>query len=135
MQWNDSDNAGFTTGKPWLRCNDNYKEINVENQVNDPESVLSYYKELIKVRKNEALKDALVYGEFVPVFEENETVLAFYRKGEENTVMVLLNFGAEEEQMELEREVKEVLLSNMNRTACESKLTLAPCEALVLLVK
>ena len=135
MQWNDSDNAGFTTGKPWLRCNDNYKEINVENQVNDPESVLSYYKELIKVRKNEALKDALVYGEFVPVFEENETVLAFYRKGEENTVMVLLNFGTEEEQMELEREVKEVLLSNMNRTACESKLTLAPCEALVLLVK
>ena len=134
MQWNDGENAGFTTGTPWLRCNDNYKEINVEKQVNDPESVLSYYKKLIKVRKNDALKDALVYGEFVPVFEEHETVFAFYRKGEEHTVMVLLNFGTEEEKMKLDVDVKEVLLSNMNRTTCKNELTLAPCEALVLLV-
>ena len=52
MQWTDGENAGFTTGKPWLRVNENYKKINAESQINDPDSVRSFYKKLIALRKN-----------------------------------------------------------------------------------
>lgn len=136
MQWNGEKNAGFTEGTPWLGCNSNYTQINVALQEEDENSVLSYYRKLIALRKNEAWKDALVYGEFIPFLEEDEHVMAFYRAGEEKKVLVLANFGREKEEIELNEEVKEILLSNKNRTDCSGKkIELEPCEALVLSVE
>ena len=66
MQWDDSDNAGFTTGTPWLMVNPKYKKINVKSQIDDENSVLNYYRKLTALRKNEAYKDTIVYGEVVP---------------------------------------------------------------------
>ncbi|MGN1267669.1 MAG: alpha-glucosidase [Dorea sp.] len=134
MQWDDTANAGFTTGKPWLRCNDNYKEINVASQINDKNSVLSYYKELIRLRKNELYKDALVYGDFTPVYEENANVLGYVRGGDVHKIMVLANFGKDTEELTLDYNVKEILLANKEREACEKTITLTPCETVVLLL-
>ena len=58
VQWSDSDNAGFTTGTPWLKVNSNYKDINVQNQENDPDSVLNYYRKLVATRKSPEYKEA-----------------------------------------------------------------------------
>ncbi|MCL2808963.1 MAG: alpha-glucosidase [Treponema sp.] len=72
MQWDNSENAGFSKGKPWLGINKNYKYINYCSQKNDPDSVLNFYKNLINTRKNDK---CLVYGEFIPVYADNRLMI------------------------------------------------------------
>lgn len=72
MQWNNSINAGFTTGKPWFHVNPNYTEINVKQQLNDKFSILSYYKALIQLKKSDLI---YTYGKFNMVDAENKQVL------------------------------------------------------------
>lgn len=135
MQWNAKENAGFTTGTPWLKCNDNYKEINVENQQSEERSVLSYYKELIKLRKDQAYQDALIYGDFVPLYEADENIFAFSRRGETQEILVVANFGRNAAEVEVHQEISKVLLTNMGRNTCERTIKLNSCEVLVLLVE
>jgi len=68
MQWNNTDNGGFTTASPWIKINKNYKEINVENQLNDNDSILNFYKDMIKIRKE---NKTLVYGRYDIILEYN----------------------------------------------------------------
>ena len=91
MQWTDGENAGFTTGKPWLKVNANYTKINAESQMNDPESVRSFYKKLIALRKNPEYKETVVYGELEPVWEDVHNLMAYYRKGDK-TLLVVGNY-------------------------------------------
>lgn len=135
MQWNAKENAGFTTGRPWLKCNENYKEINVENQLLEEHSVLSYYKELIKLRKDQAYQDALIYGDFVPLYEEDENIFAFSRKGETQEILVVANFGRNAAEVEVHQKIRKILLTNMDRTTCERTIKLNACEVLVLLAE
>jgi len=72
MQWNENENAGFTSGKPWLGINKNYKYINYDSQKNDPDSILNFYKKLIAMRKN---NKCLIYGEFLPVYADNRIMI------------------------------------------------------------
>ena len=135
MQWSDAENAGFTTRTPWNRCNDNYKEINVAKKEQDADSVLSYYKKLIQLRKNENYKDAFVYGEFEPVFEEHDRIFAFYRNGSEHKIAVAANFGKNVEEVCFEQEVKELLLSNKNiKEVHGNSIQLESCEVAVVLL-
>ena len=62
MQWNNSENAGFTTGEPWIKVNPNYKEINAEEQAEDPNSILNYYKKLIALRKSDCSQIRISIG-------------------------------------------------------------------------
>lgn len=135
MQWNAKENAGFTTGRPWLKCNENYKEINVENQLLEEHSVLSYYKELIKLRKDQAYQDALIYGDFVPLYEEDENIFAFSRNGETQEILVVANFGRNAAEVEVHQKIRKILLTNMDRTTCERTIKLNACEVLVLLAE
>lgn len=135
MQWNAKENAGFTTGRPWLKCNENYKEINVENQLLEEHSVLSYYKELIKLRKDQAYQDALIYGDFLPLYEEDENIFAFSRKGETQEILVVANFGRNAAEVEVHQKIRKILLTNMDRTTCERTIKLNACEVLVLLAE
>ena len=80
FQWDNSINAGFTKGTPWLQVNENYKEINAKLQIDDKDSVLSFYKKLINLRKSNEYKEVVVYGEFIPDLEVYDNVIAFYRK-------------------------------------------------------
>ena len=90
MQWNDSENAGFSRGKPWLRVNSNYKYINYESQKNDPDSILSFYKKLIALRKE---NKCLVYGEFIPVYAGSRLMI-YQRKFNNETYTAALNFSS-----------------------------------------
>ena len=111
VQWDDSVNAGFSKGQPWLPVNPNYKRINVASQIQDPESLLSYYKKLTALRKNPAYKETLVYGDFVPYMEDQHNLMAYYRKGDK-TLLVLGNFQKAPQTVKLPAPYKEILLNN-----------------------
>lgn len=113
MQWSHEKEAGFTTGKPWLKVNPNYTEINVEDQLKDEDSVLHFYKKLIALRKSEAYRETLIFGRFVPVFEADEDVFAFYRESESgDRIFIAANFGKEEKTFTLPEKNYTVLLTN-----------------------
>ena len=111
VQWNSEKNAGFTQGTPWLMVNPNYTSINVEAQKQDPDSVLSFYKELIALRKNPAYKETLVYGDVVPYLEDQHNLMAYHRKGEKD-LLVIGNFQKEPQTAVLPSPCKNVLLNN-----------------------
>lgn len=115
FQWSGSENAGFTTGRPWLKVNENYKVINANSQIEDEESVFNFYKKLINLRKSEEFKDAIVYGEFVPTFEEYDNLFAFYRQGESKKLMILANYQKEEQTIELDKQYVKVLINNCEK--------------------
>ena len=101
MQWSDEEHAGFTTGDPWLKENPNYTQINVQEQLGREDSVLSFYKKLIALRKDPAYKDTFVYGDFVPVEDCGHNVIAYLRKSAEQTILVAGNFGAQDVSLQL----------------------------------
>ena len=137
MQWDDSDNAGFTTGTPWLMVNPKYKIINVKSQIDDENSVLNYYRKLTALRKNEAYKDTIVYGEVVPYLENEHNLMAFYREGEKQTLLVLGNFEKEEKTVKLEKKCKTNILSNMKNVEFvnDNEIKLSPYQCVILEVE
>lgn len=143
MQWSSKTHAGFTSGTPWLKVNENYKLINVEDQENNPNSVLNYYRKLVALRKSAEYKEVFTYGTFEPVYEETDGVMGFYRVSESlaegecdnreaqgtcewnvncdksadsaKRVLVVANFGEKPAEIKLEYSVKKILLTNMGR--------------------
>ena len=133
VQWSDSDNAGFTTGTPWLKVNYNYKDINVQNQENDPDSVLNYYRKLVATRKSPEYKEVFTYGVFEPAYEDTEYVMAYYRVSDNQRILVAANFGKDAKTIELNFPVKKVVLSNVGRKEInEVSLKLDSCEVIVI---
>ena len=132
MQWDSSPNAGFTTGTPWLKVNDNYPEINVAAQENDPDSVLNYYRRLTALRKSPEYRQLFTYGKFRPAFENSNRILAYYREKDNQRVLVAANFGREKQHLHLPGTVKKTLLTNSGREITGSAMTLAPSEVVVL---
>lgn len=113
FQWDTSENAGFTTGKPWLMVNPDYKRINVASQINDPNSVLSYYKKLTALRKNPEYAETVVYGKTVPYLPEVKRLMAFKRVGDSQTLLVLGNFSTKPQTVKLPSKCKKVVLNNV----------------------
>lgn len=142
LQWSNKENAGFTTGKPWLKVNPNYTKINVESQEAQPDSVLNYYRKLTALRKSPEYKEVFTYGTFAPVYEETESVMAYYRISGEKRMLVAANFGKVPVEVKLEYPVKQVLLSNQKEEvkiremqdvqSKNSRLKLESCEVIVL---
>ena len=141
MHWTGGENAGFTTGKPWLALNPNYTEINVAEQEGRPDSVLNYYRRLTALRKDEAYRETFTYGKFVPAYEKKDNIFAYIREHEESgqRILVAANFGTEPVSLHL-CGAREVLLSNCGREADRQadikggKLTLDSCESAVILL-
>ena len=102
MQWNSAANAGFTTGKPWLAVNPNYKNINAEAQITGEGSVLSFYKQLIALRGSAKYKDTLVYGKLEPYLRDQRNLFAYKRIGDK-TLLVAGNFQDKPQEMSLPR--------------------------------
>lgn len=134
MQWSDKEHAGFTTGMPWLKVNANYKEINVKSQEQDADSVLHYYRRLVALRKSLEYKEVFIYGQFVPVYEDTESIMAFYRVDEEKRMLIAANFGREAVEVKLEYPVQRVVLSNCEKVLDneEHTLCLKSCEVVVI---
>ena len=115
MQWDDSENAGFTSGMPWLRVNPNYTEINVRSQMEDSNSVLSFYKKLIGLRKQYPV---ITYGDYQQLFPEDEKLFIYKREYEGQKLFVVCNFKAEKAVITLSNDIanniKDPLISNMD---------------------
>lgn len=131
MQWDDSENAGFTTGTPWKRVNDNYREINVAAQNNDPNSILQHFRNMTRVRKEHPV---LVYGNYEILQKEHPDIYAFKRTSGEEQMLVLLNFSkdlATIELSELGRE-REVIINNYPEVQIDgNQASLMPYQAII----
>ena len=130
MQWDDSRNAGFTTGTPWIRVNPNYKEINAAACTADPDSVFHYYQELIRLRHT---LPVIVYGKFEGLLEDSETIYAYRRLLDGQVLTVACNFTDQEQACDLcEDPAARELISNYKTHKTG---TLQPYEARVILQK
>lgn len=113
MQWNDNPNAGFTTGRPWIKVNPNYKEINVDKELKDSNSIFYYYQKLIQLRKENLI---IVYGDYQLILEDNEYVYSYLRSLGQERLLVILNFFAKQTIFNLPANInyqeKKILISN-----------------------
>ena len=135
MQWTSGENGGFTKGTPWLKVNPLFKDVNVEAQEQDPDSVLNYYRKLVALRKSDELKEVFTYGEFLPEYENVDGVMAFYRKDESKCILVAANFGKDAATIKLKSGIKKVWLSNWEEEMVDFEadtLNLRSCEVVVL---
>lgn len=134
MQWDDSEQAGFTDGESWIKVNPNYKEINAAQQLEDPNSIFHYYQKLIRLRKE---KDIIVYGGFEPLYRDDEQIFAYIRRQEQEKLLTVCNFSDKNAEMEIPEEFKgaECLITNLDRTVFEGRIVLKPYEAFVLYKK
>lgn len=131
MQWNASENAGFTEGTPWLQVCDRYKEINTEDK-DDPNSIFQYYKKLVVLRKS---LPVIQNGSVHPILREHKEILAYTRKDEEHELFVFCNFS--DLNVEVPYEVPEAVkcvLSNYNEEINPKQFMLRPYEAVMFLI-
>lgn len=130
MQWDDSINAGFTTGTPWIQTADNYTEINVKNSLEDKDSIFYYYQELIQLRKN---YDVIAYGEIKPLLREDKRVFAYERNYKGQKLIVICNFYPTTYEIELPYDLSnyKCILNNYKNEAKAKKIALKPYETLV----
>ncbi|WP_418966067.1 glycoside hydrolase family 13 protein [Cetobacterium sp.] len=112
MQWDNTLNGGFTIGKPWIKVNENYKEINVQNQINDKNSIYNHYKNLISLKKN---SKTLTHGKFKLVLEDDRHVFAYLRELDNERYLILSNLSENEKVLNLsEFNIKneDIIISN-----------------------
>lgn len=133
MHWDSSAHAGFTQGSPWISLNPNFPEINVAAALEDKESIFYHYQKLIALRKQNPV---IVYGDFIPLFEDHPAVFAYERKDEEQHLVVLNNFTAEPQTLTLPEHLVnktvECLIANLEPISqLNTELTLQPYQSIV----
>ena len=135
MQWDSTENAGFTTGKPWLAVNRNYKFINAEDCLQDKDSIFYHYKKLIDTRKH---NDTIIYGDYKLLLPEDKNVFAYSRELNGDKIVVVCNFYNKEINLNFKEDFNnvEILLSNYKDSSILMKdLKLRPYEAIMYRVK
>ena len=135
MQWDSTENAGFTTGNPWLAVNKNYKFINAEDCLQDKDSIFYHYKKLINIRKH---NDTIIYGDYKLLLPEDKNVFAYSRKLNGDKIVVVCNFYDKEVNLNFKEDFNnvEILLSNYKDSSIFMKdLKLKPYEAIMYRVK
>ncbi len=132
MQWNSSSNAGFTSKEPWIKVNPNYKKVNVAKQGEESDSILNYYKYLIKLRKE---KKVFVYGDFQVFSVEDEKIFSYLRSFEREEMLIVLNFSKENNSFllpkKLRQKEKNILFSNykVKKNSFLQEIEMRPYEA------
>lgn len=134
VQWSDAENAGFSTHKPWMIVNPNYKEINLAKQKDDSNSVYAFYKKMIALYKDPAYHETLTFGRFEPYARETKNLIAYYRKGEGQTLLVLANFQNEPQTVMLPEAADNVILNNCERVDLDDNgcITLGGYQAVII---
>ncbi|MEQ8153821.1 MAG: alpha-glucosidase [Clostridiaceae bacterium] len=136
MQWDASENAGFSKGKSWIDVNLNYPYINVEKALKDKDSVFYYYKKLIELRKKHEI---IVYGSYELILKDHESIFAYTRNLEDKKLLVICNFTGMPAGFDLPDNIvyksSELLISNYDAENTEiEKFELKPYEARVYLL-
>ena len=133
MQWNSSKNGGFTEGTPWIMVNPNYKEINAEQEMADPDSVFHYYQHLIALRRSSSWSDIIVYGHYELLAPENPQVFAYTREYKGRKLLVICNLSSEKVSFETPDSVSwtqaDRLIGNYKYQELARKTELRPWEA------
>ena len=132
MQWDDTNNAGFSSETPWLPVHENHTTVNVANQQNDHNSVLNHFRKMVALRKDNLL---LVYGEYEIIQEEHPTIYAYSRTLDDEQMKIILNFSELTSKINLSNlvQIKEVLINNYNELLIDKNtITLQPYQAVVL---
>lgn len=134
VQWSDAENAGFSTHKPWMLVNPNYKEINLAKQKDDRNSVYAFYKKMIALYKDPAYHETLTFGRFEPYMRETKNLIAYFRKGEGQTLLVLANFQNEPQAVVLPEAAGNVILNNCERVDLDDNgcITLGRYQAVII---
>lgn len=135
MQWDDSENSGFTTGKPWLSVNKNYKDINAKKALKDKNSVFHHYKKLIDIRK---YNDTIIYGDYKLLASDHKSIFAYIRELNGDKILVVCNFYSDEVDFKLNQDFNfaEILLSNYSDSSTLlENLKLRPYEAIMYRLK
>ena len=125
MQWDESKNAGFSTGQPWLPVNPNYEEINVQEALANPDSIFYTYKKLVQIRKENSW---LIRADF-ELLDTTDKVFAYIRKDGDRRFLVVANLSNEEQDLTVEGKVKSVLIENTTAQEAFEKQSLAPWDA------
>jgi oligo-1,6-glucosidase len=132
FQWNNTKNAGFTTGNPWISVNPNYKYVNVEFEEQDPNSCLNYFKKLVFFRKTNL---AMVYGKYKLLDRDNPNVYVYTREGFGKKFLILLNFTDKETLANVNVVLAKVVMSNYKDILVENgvhtDIKLRPYESLI----
>lgn len=131
MQWDASENAGFSTGTPWLKAGKSYPHINVENEIKGP--IFAFYQNLIRLRKEMPI---ISEGNYKPAFEDSKQVYAFERQYENEKLLVLNNFYATEVEIDLPVAYQngQILISNYEDVEVSEKIILKPYQTLAIYV-
>lgn len=131
MQWNENKNAGFTEGTPWISVANN--KINAKSNVEDKDSVYNYYKNLIKLRKD---YDVISHGTIQPVLKDDDKILAYVRKYNDEKLLVVCNFFGEETSISIDKEYTsgKVIISNYDDVLIKDKMKLRPYECFAILI-
>ncbi len=138
MQWDASENAGFTEGTPWIKVIGNYKEINAKACIEDPDSVFYYYQKLIKLRHE---MPVITEGQYKLLDPDNEKIYTYLRKGEDESLLLVANFTDETLSYEVDEQVQareSILVISNYKDAPEkftNHLTLRPYEVYVYRIK
>ena len=133
IQWDDTENAGFSTGTPWMPVNPNYREINTRAAIADPESVFHYYQKLIALRKQHPV---IVYGNYQLLLDDSEELFVYIREYEGEKLLVVCSFTDKEVEFEIPEEFQgaQCLIANYENSYDSEKMMLKPYEAFVLRV-
>ena len=135
MQWDNSENAGFTTGTPWIAVNKNYNEINAKQCLEDENSVFHHYRKLIDIRKN---NDTIIYGDYTLLCPEDKNIFAYTRELNGDKILVVCNFYDKEVTFSFDGYFNhaDILLSNYkDSSTLIERLSLRPYEAIMFRVK
>lgn len=138
IQWDDSPNAGFSTGIPWMRVNSDYKEWNAATQIPDPSSVFNFYRKILNLRKE--YRDLFIYGSFQLLLESDEKLFVYKRTYRQDSAVIATNFSDKPVEVDVSAfggSLKTVILSNQEKgldVVGKETLTLRPYEAFVALL-
>lgn len=133
MQWDSTKNAGFTTGKPWAKVNDNYTEINAAEELQNPDSVLNFYKKVLKIRKEYA--DVIRDGKYIPINIKNNNIFSYIRDNGKQKLLIICSLSPKsvyfKPKTDLNVKTRLVISNTKNPPALCEKMHLKPCECAV----
>ncbi|WP_394583445.1 alpha,alpha-phosphotrehalase [Cytobacillus firmus] len=139
VQWNSTENAGFSDGTPWIPVASNYREINAENALKDENSIFYHYKKLIQLRKQ---YDIITYGDYELISQDHPDVFAYVRNGDNEKLLVVNNFYGKEtsfplpEHIQADEYKEEILLANYKQSPSAAKtIQLRPYESVIYYLK
>ncbi len=129
MQWNDQPNAGFSMGKPHQKVVGNYRQINVEQQLNDPDSILKMYQKLIKLRLESDLSECLIYGDYKLLYPNHKKLFAYERTLEKQKILIIANFSKSKTRYPDDISDYEIVINNLDHPTNNM---LQPYQAMIL---